>query len=78
MSEHIERMKIELKELEEKLDKASEFLKKEILTPKYTNEIQRIRLSCQVEHMDRYKQILKERIEYDSNLEKRNKEFEII
>lgn len=64
----IEKMEIELIVLNEKIKKATEFLEKEIETPKTTNEIQRIKLACQIEYMLNYASILKERIEYDKTV----------
>jgi hypothetical protein len=62
---HIERMELELKELNEKIEKGCKFLEKEIEKPNFTDEIQRIKLACQIEYMSNYASILKERIEYD-------------
>lgn len=62
---HIKRMELELKELNEKIEKGIEFLDKEIEKPNFTDETQRIRLACQIEYMSNYASVLKERIEYD-------------
>lgn len=63
---HIKRMEEELKELETKIKKATEFLEKEIKTHSFTVEVQRIKLACQIEHMQSYASVLKERIAYDT------------
>ena len=63
--EHIERMKVELKELEDKIEKLDSFLEKEKVNPKLTDEIQRILLENQKENMKSYARILKHRINYD-------------
>lgn len=65
MSKHIERMELELKELNEKIKKGTEFIEKEIQNPKFTDEAQRIRLAIQMEYMLNYASVLNERIEYD-------------
>lgn len=64
--EHIKRMETELAELEERTQKAQYFLKKELSEPKFTDEIQRMELSCQIEYMINYARILKDRITYDT------------
>lgn len=64
--EHIKRMETELAELEERIQKAQYFLKKELSEPKFTDEIQRMELSCQIEYMINYARILKDRITYDT------------
>lgn len=64
---HIERMEMELKELNEKIEKGTVFLEKEIKEPKFTDEIQRVKLACQIEHMTAYANVLLERIKYDKN-----------
>lgn len=64
--EHIEKMKKELEELEIKLENLEKFVEKEIEEHKFTDEIQRIKLSCQAEHMHSYAKVLKERIKYDT------------
>lgn len=64
--EHIERMKVELQELEEKIEKLEIFLEKEEQEPKFTDEIQRILLVNQKECMKSYARILKHRINYDT------------
>lgn len=69
MSEHIERMELELKELNEKIKKGTEFIEKEIQNPKFTDEAQRIRLAIQMEYMLNYASVLNERIEYDKTKE---------
>lgn len=68
MINYIEKMEVELIALNEKIKKATEFLEKEIVTPTCTNEIQRIKLACQIEYMLNYASILEERIEYDKTL----------
>ena len=65
--EHIERMKKELEELEEKIKKGAEFLKKEIENPKFTDNNQRELLEMQLCYMSDYADTLKDRIEYDTN-----------
>lgn len=65
--EHIKRMRKELEELQVKINNLEVFLEHEIHNRKYTDEIQRIKLSCQLEHMLGYAQVLEERIKYDSN-----------
>lgn len=63
--EHIKRMEVELQELENKIEKLTVFLEKESEKPKYTDDIQRILLENQKEHMKSYARILKQRIYYD-------------
>lgn len=62
---HIERMELELEELNEKIKKATKFVENEIKNPNFTDEVQRIKLSCQIEYMLNYALILRERIKYD-------------
>ncbi len=69
--EHVERMKVELKELEQKITKGAEFLEKEIESPKFTDNFQRVALGIQLSHMQNYASVLKDRIDYDT--EKANK-----
>lgn len=69
MSQHIEKMELELKELNEKIEKNLKFLDKEIQDPKITDEVQRIRLAIQMEYMLHYASVLNERIEYDKTKE---------
>lgn len=72
--EHILRMKFEIKELKDKIDKAEKFLNEEIKKPEKTNERQRAMLFLQTEHMNSYYHTLKNRIYYEENkdiLEKR-------
>lgn len=64
--EHIKRMEVELQELENKIEKLTVFLEKENEKPKYTDDIQRILLENQKEHMKSYARILKHRIHYDT------------
>lgn len=64
--EHIKRMELELKELEDKIEKLSIFLEKEKIEPKFTDEIQRVLLENQKDHMKSYARILKHRIFYDT------------
>ena len=63
--DYLERMKIELGMLETNIEQSTRFLKKEIVIPRFTDEVQRIKLACQIEYMSNYASILKERIEYD-------------
>lgn len=67
MSTHIKRMEQEEKELNEKIEKAFEFLEKEKSKPIFTDEIQRKFLSQQLNHMIGYREVLRFRIEYDRN-----------
>lgn len=62
---HIERMKEEAQELEEKIKKLEVFLSKEMEEKKYTDEYQRQLLAIQKEHMIRYYSVLLERIGID-------------
>lgn len=75
MSEHIEKMELELKELDEKIQKGREFLEKEIQNPKFTDEVQRIRLAIQMEYMLNYACVLNERIEYDKSKENDSSDY---
>lgn len=68
MISSIEKMEIELIVLNEKIKKETKFLEEEIKTPTCTNEIQRIKLACQIKYMINYASILEERIEYDKTL----------
>ena len=70
--EHIKRMEVEYKELEEKGLKLQTFLEKEMESPKFTNEKQRQLLFLQLSHMWNYKAVLEERIKNDKELS-RNK-----
>lgn len=63
---HIEKMELELKELNDKIVKGQEFLDKENKEPKLTNKTQRYFLSKQLQSMTFYRKYLKDRIEYDS------------
>ena len=67
--EYILRMKFEIKELEDKIDKAKKFLNKEISKPEKTNERQRAMLFLQIEHMTAYCCVLQDRIHYEENKE---------
>ena len=67
--EYILRMKFEIKELEDKIDKAQEFLNKEIKKPEKTNERQRAMLFLQIEYMTAYRCVLQNRIHYEENKE---------
>lgn len=67
--EHIKRMENELEELEEKIKNAKEFLEKEFIEPKFTDEAQRQSLAIQVCYMIDYSEILRGRIRYDKNKE---------
>ncbi|WP_308575542.1 DUF2829 domain-containing protein [uncultured Fusobacterium sp.] len=70
MPDYILRMEEEFQELISKLQKARDFLEKEMTTSSdKTNEIQRQLLAIQVEHMFNYSKILNQRI----YLEKKNK-----
>lgn len=62
--DHIMRMIAELKELEIKLHKAKQFLGSE--KSRLLNNIQRTKLTIQIEYMERYAEVLQERINYDS------------
>lgn len=75
MKEHIVRMKIELEDLQNKINKLKDFLKNEQESQIKTNEQQRINIYCQLQHMEGYKQILEGRILYDTELE--NKKVDI-
>lgn len=66
--EHIERMKIELNELKEKIKKTDLFLMKEIDEPNKLNDSQKIMLGIQISYMIDYARILEERIKYDKEL----------
>ncbi len=70
--DHIERMKKELEELELKIQKANDFLNKEFENPKFTDEMQRSNLFCQIQYMIDYSICLENRIDYDT--EKANSE----
>lgn len=63
---HIERMESELKILSTKIEKAMEFLIKESGEPNFTDETQRNFLERQLEYMNGYKEVLTNRIKYDS------------
>lgn len=63
---HIERMELELRELDEKITKGQEFLTRETLRPKFLNSAQMMLLDKQLYHMIQYKEILEDRIKYDS------------
>lgn len=65
---HIERMELEAEELNNKITKATEFLENEIKNPTCTNEVQRIKLACQIEYMLNYFTVLTDRINYDKSL----------
>lgn len=67
---HIERMELELSELNEKIEKADLFLTKEIDEPNKLNDAQKIMLGIQISYMIDYASILKERINYDKGLVK--------
>lgn len=64
---YLDRMNIELEEIQEKINKAEEFLLKEDREPKFLDEKQKELLELQVSHMKHYYSVLKQRIEYDSN-----------
>ncbi len=66
MGEHIERMKVELKELNEKIEKLSVFLDKEYENPTLTDIYQRTLLDRQLDSMEEYSAILEGRIKYDT------------
>ncbi|MGL4998556.1 MAG: crAss001_48 related protein [Cetobacterium sp.] len=61
--EHLERMKIEYKELNEKIEKLSIFLEKEFKSKDKTCEKQRVLLALQLQAMYNYLEVLGERIE---------------
>lgn len=63
--DHIMRMITEFNELEIKLHKAKQFLGSN-KSNYILDEIQRIKLAIQVEYMERYVEVLQERINYDS------------
>lgn len=63
---HIDRMNDEFDELNDKITKAMEFLGNETKSPKFTDDIQRSFLEQQIEYMVGYREILRDRIEYDS------------
>lgn len=65
--EHIKRMEVELQELENKIEKLTVFLEKQNEKPKYTDDIQRILLENQKEHMKSYARISQHRIHYDTS-----------
>lgn len=67
---HIERMELELSDLNEKIEKADLFLTKEIDEPNKLNDAQKIMLGIQISYMIDYASILKERINYDKGLVK--------
>ena len=71
--DYLERMKIELGMLETNIEQSTRFLKKEIVIPCFTDEVQRIKLACQIEHMTAYANVLRERIKYDRNKVNSNK-----
>ncbi len=56
----------ELNELDLKLYKGKEFLNSEKRCSKFLDETQLINLAIQIEHMERYAEVLQERINYDS------------
>lgn len=62
--DHIMRMIAEFKELESKLYKAEQFLNSE--KSHFLDKEQRTKLVIQIEYMERYAEVLQERIKYDS------------
>lgn len=64
--EHIERMRLELKELYDKYIKLSTFLNQEYQEPKFTDETQRSLLNTQANIMYSYITVLESRIKYDT------------
>ena len=66
--DHIMRMITELNELEIKLHKAKQFLGSE--KSRLLNNVQRTKLTIQIEYMERYAEVLQERINYDSEKNK--------
>lgn len=64
---HIERMEVELKELKEKIEKAKDFMEKELEEAKFTSEMQRLHLHEQLVHMWCYAGALEKRIKYDKD-----------
>lgn len=73
MKDYIKQIKIELKDLEEKLNKTIELYKEQALNPN-TNEISKINLSYQIMYMEKYKNILIERLKYEIEQEEKEKE----
>lgn len=63
--DYIQRMKVELEDLSEKIVKAENFLTIESLSPEKTNEKQRVLLHKQLVFQKGYYEILKERIQYE-------------
>ncbi|MGL4999554.1 MAG: crAss001_48 related protein [Cetobacterium sp.] len=63
---HIERMELELTELNKKYDGLTAFLNAELVYPKLTDSTQREYLVTQWKLMSEYVDILKKRIAYDS------------
>ena len=64
--EHIKRMEKEVEDLIQKAEKLHDFLEEELKNPKFTDDIQRIYLGIRVSHMVNYVEVLKSRIEYDT------------
>ncbi|MGL5051258.1 MAG: crAss001_48 related protein [Fusobacteriaceae bacterium] len=64
---HIERMELEFTELNDKIVKGQEFIAKENKEPKFLDGTQRFLLSEQLSSMLDYREILRDRIKYDSN-----------
>lgn len=63
--DYLERMKEELKELDEKIDKLTKFLTKEIKKNELTDEAQRTMMHVQRMYMIDYSEALKARIKYE-------------
>ncbi|MGL5440401.1 MAG: crAss001_48 related protein [Filifactoraceae bacterium] len=74
---HIERMELELEELNDKIVKGQQFLDKEYENHKFTDEVQRFSLEEQLKHMRGYREYLKGRISYDFLKQHKNDRKEI-
>lgn len=72
MKDYIKKIEIELKDLEEKLNKTIELYKEQTLNPNI-NEISKINLSYQIMYMEKYKNILIERLKYEIEQEEKEK-----
>ena len=64
--DYLDKMQLELYELENRIEKLESFLETEsiVITPK-TNEYQRRLMYIQLEHMKNYAKILEDRIRYE-------------
>jgi len=65
--DYIERMEVELRELQEKIEKGGKFYFKEFENPKFLDKYQIRDLGQQIEHMKLYETDLKCRIAYAKN-----------